>query len=83
MPQVTRYVRTLNKAQQIALKRVFDRGPIKVKVEPLPESALGPSERAISYREFRRKVAFSYPDCAMVQWCGMWLGIEQDGYTHS
>jgi hypothetical protein len=22
-------------------------------------------------------------DCIMVQWCGMWLGIETDGYTHS
>jgi hypothetical protein len=27
-------------------------------------------------------VQFSF-DCAMVHWCGMWLGIEQDGYTHS
>lgn len=22
-------------------------------------------------------------DCIMVQWAGMWLGIETDGYTHS
>jgi len=22
-------------------------------------------------------------DCIMVKWCGMWLGIERDGYTHS
>lgn len=21
--------------------------------------------------------------CAMIQWRGMWLGIETDGYTHS
>ena len=21
--------------------------------------------------------------CVMIQWCGMWLGIEPDGYTHS
>ena len=36
----------------------------------------------ISYRQFRRTVQFGY-DCVMVQWCGMWLGIERDGYTHS
>lgn len=22
-------------------------------------------------------------DCLMLQWCGMWIGIEPDGYTHS
>jgi hypothetical protein len=22
-------------------------------------------------------------DCVMVPWCGMWIGIERDGYTHS
>jgi hypothetical protein len=21
--------------------------------------------------------------CVMVNWCGMWIGIETDGYTHS
>ena len=21
--------------------------------------------------------------CLMVPWCGMWLGIEKDGHTHS
>jgi len=21
--------------------------------------------------------------CVMVPWCGMWLGIEPDGHTHS
>jgi len=23
------------------------------------------------------------PDCVMIYWAGMWLGIEPDGYTHS
>lgn len=36
----------------------------------------------ITYREFRRSVQAGW-DCVMVQWCGMWLGIERDGYTHS
>ena len=38
--------------------------------------------QGLSYLQFRRTVGFGY-DCAMVQWCGMWLGIELDGYTHS
>ena len=34
------------------------------------------------YREFRRTVQPG-PGCIMVPYCGMWLGIEPDGYTHS
>jgi hypothetical protein len=36
----------------------------------------------LSYLQFRRTVQPGW-DCAMVKWCGMWLGIEKDGYTHS
>lgn len=40
--------------------------------------------QGMTYLQFRRTVQFAfYSDCAMVQWCGMWLGIERDGYTHS
>ena len=35
-----------------------------------------------SYREFRRTVQQGW-GCIMVKWCNMWLGIEDDGYTHS
>lgn len=35
-----------------------------------------------SYYDFRRRVKQGY-DCVMLYWCGMWLGIEKDGYTHS
>jgi hypothetical protein len=38
--------------------------------------------QGLSYMDFRRTVKHGY-DCAMVYWCNMWLGIEQDGYTHS
>ena len=38
--------------------------------------------QGLSYREFRKTVQPGY-DCIMVRWCGMWLGIEKDGYTHS
>jgi hypothetical protein len=37
---------------------------------------------SVSYRSFRRFVQPG-PGCIMVQWSGMWLGIEPDGYTHS
>ena len=39
-------------------------------------------ESGISYRAFRQSVQPG-PGCIMVRWCGMWLGIEPDGYTHS
>lgn len=35
-----------------------------------------------SYLKFRRTV-LPGPGCIMVPYCGMWLGIEPDGYTHS
>lgn len=37
---------------------------------------------AKSYREFRKRAVQGF-DCIMMQWCGMWIGIELDGYTHS
>ena len=40
------------------------------------------STDAISYRALRRSVQPG-PGCVMVQFAGMWLGIEPDGYTHS
>lgn len=36
----------------------------------------------INYMTFRRSIRQGY-DCLMVQWMGLWLGIEKDGYTHS
>jgi hypothetical protein len=38
--------------------------------------------QGMTYIQFRRTVVHSF-DCVMVRWCGMWLGIEEDGYTHS
>jgi hypothetical protein len=37
---------------------------------------------AASYREFRARVkpGFGY---LVLPWCGMYLGIEKDGHTHS
>lgn len=40
------------------------------------------SNQGMSYIQFRRTVQSGF-DCIMVKWSGMWLGIEEDGYTHS
>ncbi len=58
----------LTKQQQQAVKRLWVRGEL--------------SSKGISYASFRRTVQVGF-SCAMVQWCGMWIGIESDGYTHS
>ena len=58
----------LTKAQRHALYRVWMR-----------DETIAPS-----YLEFRRRVIPSaMMDCIMIQWHGMWLGIEPDGYTPS
>lgn len=38
--------------------------------------------KPLTYRQFRRTIKPAW-DCIMVPWCGQWLGIETDGYTHS
>lgn len=65
-------IRLMNKAEQQALKSVYDRGPIVV------------GGKKISYVAFRRMAYYSTLNgCFMVQWQGMTLGIEKDGYVHS
>lgn len=57
-----------NKAQLTALLRLYQRDPGQHR----------------TFLAFRRSATMSYPlGCMMVQWCGMWIGIEDDGYTHS
>jgi hypothetical protein len=42
------------------------------------------SDQGMSYRAFRRTVEPIVCDQAVaIKWCGMWLCIEPDGYTHS
>jgi hypothetical protein len=42
-------------------------------------------KNGITYRAFRRTVqpTFGCDGAVAVQWQGMWLCIERDGYTHS
>jgi len=41
------------------------------------------STRDVSFLAFRRTVEPTYDDSVMVQWCGMYIGIEADGYPHT
>jgi len=43
------------------------------------------NDQGMSFLAFRRTVARPpfMNDCVLVLWCGMYLGIEADGYTHS
>lgn len=59
----------ITKAQQRALYAVFMRDSKET--------------RDITYLQFRRTAYTWFGDCLMVPWCGMVLGIETDGYTHS
>jgi hypothetical protein len=77
-------IKTLNKAQQKALLAVFERTAL-VRYDGSARSHDNYRNLPkLTYRGFRRMVRFAFfDDCAMVPWCGMILGIEADGYTHS
>jgi hypothetical protein len=61
----------LTKPQQTALARLVARDKDASRSPAWP-----------NYRTARKAVHVGY-DCIMIFWCGMWLGIEKDGYTHS
>ena len=57
----------ITRQQRVALHRVWMR-----------------NDQGKSYRQFRKSVTTGVGmHCVIVRWCGMWLGIEPDGYTHS
>lgn len=78
----------ITRQQREAVKRIYDRAPIYLypigsgRFELRVTDSPNPGFRRATYREFRKSVVSGF-DCAMVQWCNMWLGIEQDGYVHS
>lgn len=85
----------ITRAQRLAIKRVFDRGPLIVEAYQVgPEHSLTiirmarsalSTEYPIPYRAFRKlaQPAFTNDGAIAIPWCGMWLCIEADGYTHS
>jgi hypothetical protein len=36
-----------------------------------------------AYRAFRKSAFRAFGDVIMIKWCGMLIGIETDGHTHS
>ena len=80
-------VRT-TRAQREALFEVFRRdfpnwiSPRKRYTHYTDEVVQVPSTQ---WKRFRKQVRPLFGDdgCVMLQWHGMWLGIEKDGYTHS
>lgn len=57
----------ITRAQWEAIKRKYTQNP---------DSA--------TFQEFCDRVVVGFGgDYIMLPWCGMWLGIEKDGYTHS
>lgn len=74
---------TLTKEQRHALKRVYDRCLLDANHDRINP---GDPWTPITYRQFRRAVQPIFPitdRAVMIHWCGMFLGIEPDGYTHS
>lgn len=78
----------LTLSQAIALHKVYLRTPlyqdhiqmempIQIKTEPVFID-----QPPMTFEEFVLQAELG-SDCIMVPWCGMWLGIEKDGYTHS
>jgi hypothetical protein len=65
---------TTTREQRRALKRIYAR------IEQTDAYA-----GIMTYRQFRKTVAptFGCDGAVTVPWCGMWLCIERDGYTHS
>ena len=63
--------------QREALKRLFCRKyPHADEQRPIDALDL--------YRRFRRTVQPEFGGPAiMVHWCGMWVGIERDGHSHT
>ena len=43
------------------------------------------NKQDMTYLQFRRSVepSIGCDGAIMVKWCGMWLGIETDGYSHA
>lgn len=70
----TEQFKKLPREQRHAIWRLFKRGDN----QPRGQGYQG------TFREFIERADFEVcGDAVLIHWCGMWLGIERDGYTHS
>ena len=74
-------VRT-TKAQRVALKGKFEQ-LVSTFVERIRRGER--PDLPPTYRKFRASVqpTFGCDGAVAVQWCGMWVCIERDGYAHT
>jgi len=81
-------MRTMNKAEQKALKALWDR-MVAGKAEMATPRKINGSIVQFgysypTYRKFRRTAEYSnLVGCWIVPWLGITVGIESNGYTHS
>jgi hypothetical protein len=73
----------LTREQRVALYNVYQRVPLDFLGRPV-KAGVFRAQTGVSYYRFRHTVRpYIGGDCIIVPWCGMWLGIEKDGHTHS
>jgi hypothetical protein len=67
------------RAQRLAIKRIYDRQPIYV------SKVAEAMKQRVPYKRFRKSVmgTLAMDNAVIVNWAGMWLVIETDGYVHS
>lgn len=67
------------RAQRLAIKRIYDRQPIYV------SKVAEAMKQRVPYKRFRKSVmgTLAMDGAVIVNWAGMWLVIETDGYVHS
>ena len=70
--------------QSEALLRVYNRAELWMRNEGMTTSDrhFGRGD-PLTYLQFRRKAKFASAGILVVPWCGMYLGIEPNGYCHS
>jgi hypothetical protein len=69
--------------QEKALREIYDRGPVPHMDKSPLDGQWVRSGRDATFEEFVATSAPAIDGCVMVPWCGMYLGIEKDGYVHS
>jgi hypothetical protein len=90
---MTYRITPITRAQRVALFKIFQRdfpswtSPGRRHArECCPECGYGGAVVRVptkQWRAFRRRAFRAFGDCVMINWAGMILGIETDGYTHS
>lgn len=73
------------RAQRERLLEVFHRTELYEYDKKFVSSKQWHAHAPATYKDFRRRVypTFGCDGAVTINWCGMWLCIEKDGYCHS